>query len=206
MGKKKENQSNGEKSSRRGGGESKGAAIEDMRQIEEIANQMSKKNADYEKQLTKLRSQHDDLVRKNLELNQKLNDVETRNSANSARLLDLNNRKETLDKKKKQLEDENSALKQERSKLEDREAQVNKDLKQTTKEFKDEQAEGQRLKDEVNLASGKDAQGKPKQYKRSEEDEKLMRDKDDQIAALKRELAEVQKASGQVRQEMQHRR
>jgi len=58
----------------------------------------------------------------------------------------------------------------------------------------------------VNVASGKDASGKPKQYKRSEEDEKLIRDKDEQLAALRRELDQVQKASGQVRQEMQLRR
>jgi len=70
--------------------------------------------------------------------------------------------------------------------------------------LKDRQEENDRLKDEINRINGKDKDGKPKgPPKRSEEDEKLIKDKDDQIAALKKERDQVQKASQQVRKELQ---
>lgn len=193
-------QTKGNKTSKRKE-EGGGPTIDQIQEIVDMTSSISKKNADLEKENNNLRMKNDDLERKNQTLSQKLADSESRSSSQSTRLRDVENKNSALSKRNDDLKKENKELKQKHDDLEQSVEDMNKQLKTTNNQAKDKQADSIRLQDEINEATGK--KKPPPKPKRSEEDEKEIKDLEDELAALKKENDQVQKAASQARRDLQ---
>jgi len=194
-------QTKGNKSSRQKKEDGSAPTIDQIQEIVDMTSNISKKNADLEKENNNLRMKNDDLERKNQTLSQKLADSESRSSSQSTRLRDVENKNSSLSKRNDELKRENKELKQKHEDMEQDVEDMNKQLKTTNNQAKDKQADSIRLQDEINEATGK--KKPPPKPKRSEEDEKEIKDLEDELAALKKENDQVQKAASQARRDLQ---
>jgi len=196
----------GEKSPRRKV-EGDGQTIENLREIVELGSRISKKNSEYEKEITSLRGRNDELERKNKSLNQRLSEVESKSASQTGRVNDTAAKNSTLSKRNSELDRENGELQRKNQELERTVSDQNKKLKTLDRQLKEKQEENSKLHEEIDELKGrkkdKGKEGGRKENPRSEEDEKLLKDKDAEIVALKRERDQVQKASVQVRRELQ---
>jgi len=175
--------------------------IEQIHDIVDMTNRISKKNADLEKENNTLRIKNDDFERKNQMLTQKLADSEGRSASQTTRLRDTENKNASLSKRNNELEDENEKLREDHGELEKSVEDMSKKLKLTQNQTKNTQAENIRLQDEISEVNGNKKTGqKPK---RREEDEKEIKDLEDQIAVLKKEQEQIQRAAAQARRELQ---
>jgi len=175
--------------------------VDQIREIVDMTSSVSKKNGELDKENNNFRMKNDDLERKNQSLSQKLADSESRSSSQATRLRDVENKNSSLSKRNEELKKENKELRQKHDDMDKSVEDMTKQLKTTNNQIKDKQADSIRLQDEINEATGKKKPGpKPK---RSEEDEKQIKDLEDELATLKRENDQIQKAASQARRDLQ---
>jgi len=180
--------------------EGKGPTIDNLREIVGLGTQMSQKNSNYEREIDYLRKRIEDFEEKNSKLAEDLKVAADKNAEQSGTCSEIQSENTKASRYIADLDKENGELNRKVTEAERNVTEQKKRLGSVGSQLEKKNEEKQKLEKELDrLNAKKNRTG----HQRSEEDEKLIKDKDEQIGVLKRERERVQRASSLVKQELQ---